>query len=123
MAIEIPGFLYTLEASADLSANQHHMGAIDGNSEIVIAGASVAIAGVIQNKPNAQGAATTMMRNGISKIVAGAAVPAGVAIASNASGRAVQAVSTNFVIGESITSAGADGEIISVLLGATHILP
>lgn len=123
MAFEQPGFAYTREAAADLSASQHLFVAINSSSQAAVAGAGVAVDGVLQNNPDAQGKAASIMRDGISKVRAGAAVAAGALVASNASGQAVTAATGNVVAGKALSAAGAANEVISVLLGSNHVLP
>ncbi len=124
MAIETPGFSFSLEASADLSAAQHHCVDIDGNGRVaVVTGSGDDVAAILQNDPDALGVAAALMKTGISKVVAGAAIAAGVLVMSNASGRAITATSGQVVFGRTIDAVGADGEVVSVLLGETQILP
>lgn len=123
MAYEIDGFAFTLEAAADLSAKQFHFVKANSASQIVAAGVGaddVAI-GVLQNKPNALGVAAKIHQTGISKVVVGAAVTAGVLVTTNAAGRGITATTGDFVVGTAVTTGANDGEIISVLLGQHHI--
>ena len=124
MAFEIPGFAFSLEASADLSASQHHFVEVDSNGQVTISNsAGESVAGVLQNDPELQGEAATIINSGISKVVAGAAVAAGALVQTNASGRAITAASADFVAGRALQAATADGEVISVLLGENQRLP
>lgn len=124
MAFETPGFAFSLEASGDLSAAQHHCVNVDGNGQVaVVSGSGDDVAAILQNDPNAQGNEASLMKTGISKVVAGAAVAVGVLVMSNASGRAILATSGQVVFGRSLEAAGGDGETIPVLLGETQILP
>lgn len=124
MAIEIPGFTMSLEASADLSAFQHHFVEVDSNGQVTISNsAGESVFGVLQNDPNALGVAANIMKDGVSKVVAGAAIGAGVLVQTNASGRAIVAASADFVVGRTIDAVGADGEVVSVALGENQRLP
>lgn len=124
MATETPGFSFSLEASADLSAAQHHCVDVDSNGRVaVVTGSGDDVAAILQNDPDALGVAAALMKTGISKVVAGAAIAAGVLVMSNASGRAITATSGQVVFGRTIDAVGADGEVVSVLLGETQILP
>lgn len=124
MAIEIPGFTMSLPASADLSASQHHFVEVDANGELTISNsAGESVFGVLQNDPDAQGVAGSVMKDGVSKVVAGAAVAAGALVQTNASGRAITAASADFVVGRAIDAVGADGEVVSVALGENQRLP
>lgn len=124
MAFQIPGFSFTLEASADLSAAQHHCVDVDGNGQVaVVSGSGDDVAAILQNDPDAQGNAASLMKTGVSKVVAGAAVTVGALVMSNAAGRAITATSGQVVFGRALQAAGGDGETIPVLLGETQILP
>lgn len=116
MSIEIPGRLIPLEASADLSANQHRFLVVDANGQVAVAGAGVLAVGVLQNDPAAQGEAATVMLDGVSKVVAGAAVTSGAEVASDASGRAVTAATGNRVNGIALETCANAGEVIAVAL-------
>lgn len=117
MAFEIPGFAYTLEASGDLSLQQFHCMAVDGNGQAVAAGSGAQIAGVLQNDPELQGEAATIVQTGITKAKAGAAVAQGAEVMSDADGEVVTAAgSGNRVIGTALQAAANADEIIAVLL-------
>lgn len=123
MAFEIPGPAFPIEASTDLSSNQFNAVVVNGSGQLAVAGAGVAIDGVLQDDPDLQGRSGAVVDRGISKVVAGAAVAQGALVMSNGSGRAITATSGNFVIGRALEAAGSDGEVISVHLGLNHILP
>ncbi len=116
MAFEIPGFSYTLEASADLSAEQFTAMVVDGNGRAAQAGAGLNIAGVLQNNPSALGREAALMANGITKGVAGAAVAAGAYLMTDANGEFITGVATNELAGIALEAAGGQGEIIPILL-------
>lgn len=124
MAFQTPGFSFSLEASGDLSAAQHHCVDVDSNGQVtVVTGSGDDVAAILQNDPNAQGNAAALMNGGISKVVAGAAVAAGALVMSSAAGRAITATSGQVVFGRALEAAGGDGETIPVLLGEHQILP
>ena len=116
MAFEIPGFNYSLQASADLSAEQFTFMVADANGEAAQAGAGVDAIGVLQNDPAAQGEAANLQAFGVSKVVAGAAVAAGAQVMSDATGRAITATATNNVVGVALEAAANADEIIAVLV-------
>ena len=116
MAFEIPGFSYTLEASGDLSAQQFHCMAVNGNGQAVAATSGAQIAGVLQNDPEVQGEAATIVQTGITKAKAGAAVAQGAEVMSDADGEVITATSGNRVVGTALQAAAIADEIIAVLL-------
>ncbi len=103
-------------ASSDLSAAQFLFVKIDGESTVGLAGAGESIIGVLQNKPLSGNAASVATATSTSKIVAGAAVVAGADVTPNAAGKAVTAISGDYIAGQCITGAANADEFISVKL-------
>jgi hypothetical protein len=74
------------------------------------------ILGVLQNKPNT-GEPADVMIVGITKMVTGAAVTAGLPVMSDGAGKAIAAATTgSTIIGYALRSSGGAGEIIDVLV-------
>lgn len=119
--VEFPGQMIPGEAAADLSAGQYRAVVIDSNGQFARAGAGVAIAGVQQNKPAAQGRAISVMKDGVSKAEAGAAITAGAKVTTDANGKFVAATTGDFVSGFAWTAAGADGEIFSLWMNQLDV--
>ena len=71
MATEAQGFILSLPAAADLSGDQYNAIVIDSSGDAAIAGAGIAIAGLLQNKPDAAGKAASVQIDHVSKYVAG----------------------------------------------------
>jgi hypothetical protein len=103
-------------AGADLSASQHLFVVVNASGKAVVAGAGVAIDGVLQNNPAADQAATVWGLGSVSKVVAGAAVAAGALVTPNASGQAITAVSGNYIAGRALNAATGAGQKVSVWL-------
>lgn len=103
-----------LVAGADLTASQHLFVVVNASGKAAVAGAGVAIDGVLQNKPDTDQAATVWGCGSVSKVVAGAAVAAGALVAPNASGQAITAVSGNYIAGRALNAATGAGQLISV---------
>lgn len=123
MSYEIPGRCVTLEASADLSAEQFKLVVVDANGRAAVAGAGAHCAGVLQNDPDALGRAGTVMIDGLSRVIAGAAVAPGANVAADASGRAVTAATGQFVVGIAFTGCANANEWITVELKPAGPLP
>lgn len=122
MSFEIPGFKFSRQAAADLSTHQYKAVVCDSNGRAALAGTQgVAIIGVLQDKPAALGRAAEIMQNGITKWVAAAAIAAGATVTTNNAGKAITAVAGNIVAGIALEASGADGNVIAVLLGSTHV--
>jgi len=115
VAYEQPGYKFSLIASADLSTHQYKFVDVNASGQAALAGAGTRCCGVLQNKPTS-GNVAEINHDGISKVVAGAAVTAGNEVMSDASGRAVTATATNQGLGIALQSAGAAGVLIPVLL-------
>lgn len=115
MAYEIPGFSYTLEASADLSTNQYCAISVDANGRAVIATTALNIDGVLQDKPEALGIVGTIMQKGITKGKVGAGgVTAGDLLQVGVGGAFILRAA-GITVGRALES-GAAGTIIPVLL-------
>ncbi len=108
----IPG----LTASADLSALQYRFVTMSGADTVNVSGASESAIGVLQNKPISGLAANVAGLGSVSKITASAAIAAGVNIATAANGKAVTAGAGVDVVGQAIEAAGADNDVISMLV-------
>lgn len=121
MAVEQPGFSFTLVAAADLSTHQFKAVVIDSAGKAALPGASgVAAAGILQNKPKA-GEAATVNRAGISKAVAGGTYDAGTLLmAATTTGKLIAATAALHACAQAL-EAGADGRVISVLQLDTRI--
>ncbi len=112
----------SMQAGGDLRTKQYHIlrtsaaGVTNLASRTTAAQTAVAdVSGVLLNKPNS-GQAASMAVTGECKVVAGAAITQGVNVTTNASGRAIVAASGDWTIGTAQEAAGADGEVIRVLL-------
>lgn len=116
MSFTIPGFTITRLAAEDLSASQFRFVAINSSGQAaLVTTAGGGALGVVQNDP-AVGEAATIMLDGVSKVVAGAAVAAGADIASDTEGRAVAASTNNRILGIALEEASSAGAIIAVAL-------
>lgn len=104
----------TLTAGADLSTHQFKFVSVDANGDVVLTADDAKAQGVLMNAPG-DGEAATVAINGIVKVECGAAVTAGGAVSSGANGEAKNAASGE-VLGTALET-GADGRIISILLG------
>jgi len=106
---------YTFPAGGDLSTKQYYVvKASSGNAVVVTSGSDVPL-GVLQNDPAALGRAATIARGGISKCVAAASIVNGATVEFTAAGK-VQTLASGTKLGIAQTAAGADGDIVSVLL-------
>lgn len=92
MAYEQPGFLDGTEvAAADLSGKQYTAVTMTSTGYASVTAATTRVDGILQNKPLA-GEVCVVMKNGISKVLAGVAVSKGVEVMCDASGRVVPAI-------------------------------
>lgn len=116
MAQENLGKIITLEASADLSSSQFCFVTCNSTPQVALTGDGADASGVLQNKPSAAGrAADVMVGAGQTKVKSGAAITAGAWCASDASGRAVTAVSGDYVLGQALEAATAANQYVSFL--------
>lgn len=88
----------------------HQVGLVTANTDLAV--------GVLQNKPQVTGQAATVGYQGVSNVIAGAAVTAGDKVSSDATGRAITTPGTGspVVLGIALASATAAGQLIPVLL-------
>lgn len=123
MAYELSDSQVTLSipAGADLSAKQYTFVKISGTGVIAVAAATDAPIGVLLNDPTT-GETAAVAVSGVVKVKASAAIVAGVAVGTTATGTAVTLVpgtdTTKFLLGRAITAAGAAGDIITVAINA-----
>lgn len=126
MALEIPNLDISFTANADLSSLQYHFVKVTGAWQCgTTNGTSDTILGILQNKPGSAQAAEVRIQ-GVSKLVASAAITAGslVSTAANARGVAVPVglaggSGAADVAGIALDTVANNGEVVSVLL--THI--
>jgi 6,7-dimethyl-8-ribityllumazine synthase len=119
MATQQPGFrLGTKNANADLRTHQFKFVKPVASDKIdlvtTLGGLSI---GVLQNKPNT-GEVADVMVQGVSKVIAGAAIASGQLIASTAAGLAKVASAGEIVVGQSVSTTAGANEILEVCLGA-----
>jgi len=116
MSYEIPGFKYTRLSDADFSTKKYYFVKAAASDKCSIAGDGEISIGVLQSNPSATDLECELVADGISFVEAGAAVAEGANVASNASGKAITAVAGKYILGVALKAAGADGDIIPVLL-------
>lgn len=116
-AFDNPVFVKSSDAGADLSTHQYKAVKYDGSGNLAVCGLGESASGFLQNDPNAAGKSGDVMKLGITRAIAGAAIATkGLKLASDASGRVIVASTGHHVIGISEGTAGALGDIIPVLV-------
>lgn len=119
MATIKPGFQDTYTASADLSAKQYRFVKISGDARCTVcaAGTDKPI-GILQDAPVAEGSAL-VMQSGVSKVVAGEQLTAGMLIGTDSDGAAVDVTAgtdtTAYIVGHCKVGA-ASGAIAEVVI-------
>jgi len=116
MAKEIRGFARTYLVAGDMSANLFKFVKLSGSTAVAAAAATDPVVGVLQNKPTASGQPATVMIDGVSKVIAGAAITAGSVVYIDSTGRATSTAASNKSVGIAESAATGAGEVISVLL-------
>lgn len=109
MAYEGRQDLWDITAAVDLTGSQYLFVQLDGT----LAGAGEY--GFVLVDAPASGSPGSVVVNGITKVVAGAAVAAGAAVSADANGKAVTAVSTDVINGRALTAAGNANELITIV--------
>jgi hypothetical protein len=117
MAVENLGKCINLEAAADLSAAQYKFVNVNSSGQAAaVAAAGGDASGVLQNDPAAAGReASVMVGGGVTKVMAGGTCTRGSQAAADSSGRAVDAVSGDFILGEFLETASVAGTITTLL--------
>jgi len=85
--------IITLPASADLSANQYRFVTVDTSGQVELTAADGNAVGILQNTPDAQGRAASVLISGVSKLACagtGSGTRAGWNIGSGANGLGVE---------------------------------
>ena len=123
MAYEVPGLsLGTVDAASDLSAAANQFKFVNVTPTGIALNTTVGgnVAGILQNLPQADEPAN-VMHQGVTKVVAGAAIVVGAEISSDAASKAKTAVSSEFIQGIALEAAAADGDLIAVLISKAGI--
>ena len=110
----------TAIAGADLSAAQYKFVKMSADNTVVLcSGATDAPIGVLQNNP-ISGAEASVLVVGGTKLVAGAAIAAGIKIGTSSTGKADAKVAgtdtTEYTVGVVIQSSGADADILTAVI-------
>ena len=109
MATSNMGFILSLPASGDLSANEFLAHSVDSNGNAVIATVAVAMDGILLNKPDALGKAASLQVDRISKYVAGAGgTTAGLGLEVEAGGALIDTVA-GVVVAKALEDVAAGG--------------
>jgi|SRR5210317_1421336 hypothetical protein len=115
MAVQESRDTRTFIAGEDLSSSQFKFVTLESDGQVDLAdSAGENCMGVVINDPASGGEATVVV-SGKTVVTAGGTIAAGAAIATDASGDAVTAASTNIIMGYAL-EAGVDGQVIAVEL-------
>lgn len=104
---EIGHYRFSRPAAADLSDKQYYLVKLVAG-EMALCGAGE-FGYALQNKPVAAEAAE-VEKVGLTNCTAGAAIAANALVTSDANGKAVTAGTGDFICGQAVTAAGADGD-------------
>jgi hypothetical protein len=94
---------------------QYHFVKVTGVHQVGLAGATGAVVGVLQNKPQGTGHAATVAIHGVSKVVSDVAITAGDSIQVSADGQAAK-TGAGPVVGIALSTTANAGELVNVLL-------
>lgn len=109
-AYEIPGMRFSLPAGA--AVKRRRFVSVNSNSNGIMATAATRVVGVSMNEVAAD--QVLEIADGIVMVEAAGAITAGAAVYAGADGKATASDGTAGVAGVALTSATADGEIITV---------
>ena len=110
----------TLPAGADLSTKQYYFVKVNSSGNAVLcAAATDAPIGVLQNNP-ISGAEASIVVVGGTKLVAGAAIAAGIKIGTDSAGKADAKVAgtdtTEYTVGQVLLASGADADVLTAVI-------
>ena len=110
----------TLPAGADLSTKQYYFVKVNSSGNAVLcAAATDAPIGVLQNNP-ISGAEASVLVVGGTKLVAGAAIAAGVKIGTASTGKADAKVAgtdtTEYTVGQVLLASAADADVLTAVI-------
>lgn len=105
----------TLPADTNLSTKQYYFVDVNGDNEVVLAGAGNSFIGVLGNKPSAAGDSAEVMISGVVPVVCGGTVTAGGVVKIDSNGKAVAASSGDKAVGRALSD-GASGTQANILL-------
>ena len=106
-------------SAAPNGGKQYHFVKVTGAATVgLVSGVTDEVVGVLQNKPQNEGAAATVAIRGVSKVTADAAITAGAVVYTSADGQVTSDSSTGTAtrVGIALQAASAAGELIPVLL-------
>lgn len=106
--------MQSVPASGNLSTKQYYLVTINSSGELAVTGDGAFASGVLQNEPAAQGRAGAIVTHGETRVSAGAAFNAGVLLASDTNGQAVDAASNDAVIGQALEAATAQNDVVRI---------
>lgn len=110
------GKTITLTANADLSSSQYCFMKVNSSGKILVPAAGGDAVGVLQDKPAAADrAGCVMVGTGVTRVLAGGSASVGGLVASDSSGRAVAAVSGDFILGTFLEAPTGSGQVVSIL--------
>ena len=123
MSFEIKGMSVGTEtADADCSAKQFHGVKFTSTGFVVCSTLGEECDGVLQDNPTS-GVVGAVQVSGVTKMVANAAIAKGAKVSIAATGKATTALTTHHIFGKALEAAGADGNVIAVLITKSAILP
>jgi hypothetical protein len=125
MAYEIPGFVVSLEAAADLSAHQYKFVKLNSSGQIAaIAAATDIPVGVLQNKPAAAGDVGEVMVLGVTKLQGDADLVKGNQIGTSADGQADAKTAgtdtTEYAVGQVLEDNSVAAGLITALINCAN---
>jgi len=116
MATQDMGKVVSLPAGADHSSNQFKLVKLNSSGQVVLAGDGEQAIGILQDKQSTTGSPCNVeIGPARTKVMAGAAGTNGGPFACNASGKAVDAITGEAILGYFTETPGGDGEIVEVL--------
>lgn len=97
-----------MPAATDLSASQYCFCTMNGSGQVAVTGDGLKADGVLQDGQSVQGSPSQVAVAGVSRLRLGAGVTAGMYLASDSTGRGVQAGTGDKIMGRAMADGSAD---------------
>lgn len=118
------GLSIAVEAAGDLSTKRWYFMIYSTGQVTTATAVTDACAGVLQNKPDAQGKAAELVVVGETKVVAGGSITVGDLITTTAAGKAATITpgsdTTKYILGRALETATTDGQVIRAFVNCAN---
>lgn len=113
-------YVYIAKSDADLSAKAGYIGKFDSGVNVatdpLISGGEKHVGVIAQGGGNTAGLPVTVVKHGVTPVIAGEAIAVGDKISTTVAGKAQVAAAGEFIVGEALEAASGDGMMFLALV-------